>query len=178
VGSLRAKMGIESIVVRCLVSMRSEYPGRFRCVLQELARSHELRLSLEYLGTEISLASRVQARRHCHVFKTTVFSSDFRSIKPSPALFREALAAFQANASKVLCVGDSLQRDIEPARKLGLATAWINPQVSPSSASKAGADYVFHHCWYLTRKRLTQTRLCEKSAFLIVLPAAWEKGID
>lgn len=57
-------------------------------------------------------------------FSVLVFSSEGRSIKPSPALFRRAMQAFPT-AARTLFVGDSLERDIIPAKALGLDTVWI-----------------------------------------------------
>jgi HAD superfamily hydrolase (TIGR01549 family) len=71
------------------------------------------------------------------VFTALAFSSEGRSIKPSPTLFRRALASFPQDA-RVLFIGDSLERDIIPAKGLGLSTAWIAP---PGSAHPA-ADRV------------------------------------
>jgi putative hydrolase of the HAD superfamily/5'-nucleotidase len=52
-------------------------------------------------------------------------------------LFRRALQSFPAD-SRVLFVGDSLHRDIEPAKTLRLATAWINA----SGETSPYADYI------------------------------------
>ena len=70
------------------------------------------------------------------VFTHTTFSSAGRSIKPSPVIFRRALAAVPA-ASRILFVGDSLDRDIRPARSLGLGTAWIAPPGSVAPEADA-----------------------------------------
>ena len=53
-------------------------------------------------------------------------------MKPSPTLFREAFAAFDVHPSEILFAGDSLKRDVKPAKALGLATAWINRQAADS----------------------------------------------
>ena len=53
------------------------------------------------------------------------FSSDSRSVKPSPALYREALRGVGAQPHEALFVGDSLDCDIEGAKRGGIATAWI-----------------------------------------------------
>ncbi|MCP5022352.1 MAG: HAD family hydrolase [bacterium] len=68
------------------------------------------------------------------IFKALVFSSQGRSIKPSSLLFDKALAAFPPG-SAILFVGDSLERDIMPAKKLGLSTAWIAPRGSAAQAA-------------------------------------------
>ena len=65
---------------------------------------------------------------------TLAFSSEGRSIKPSRLFFERALATLPSR-NAVLFVGDSLERDILPAKSLGLATAWIAPQGSEHPAA-------------------------------------------
>lgn len=60
--------------------------------------------------------------------------SVLRIVKPSRLLFERALAGVPPN-STVLFVGDSLERDIIPAKTLGLSTAWIAPLGSADPAA-------------------------------------------
>ncbi len=53
---------------------------------------------------------------------------------PPPTLFRRALANLPPGA-KVLFAGDSLERDIMPAKSLGMDTAWIAPAGSTDPAA-------------------------------------------
>jgi FMN phosphatase YigB (HAD superfamily) len=71
------------------------------------------------------------------LFKTLVFSSEGRSIKPSLQIFRRALAQFPPEVP-VLFIGDDLDRDIVPAKSLGLSTAWI----APAGSTHPAADLV------------------------------------
>jgi len=64
------------------------------------------------------------------LWRTQVFSSDSRSMKPSPALFHRALADLTTHdpsltPADVLFIGDTLTADILPAKALGMATAWV-----------------------------------------------------
>ena len=61
-----------------------------------------------------------------HLFATTVFSSDSRSVKPSRKLFEHALSAIHVPRSEVVFVGDSLRCDIGGAAGAGLASIWID----------------------------------------------------
>lgn len=53
-----------------------------------------------------------------------MFSSDQRSIKPSHQLFLQALRTLGLPHQEVLFVGDSLERDIAPAKALRMAACW------------------------------------------------------
>jgi putative hydrolase of the HAD superfamily len=108
---------------------------------QEFLRS---RARSQYLGVVSNICARPEPWLHelrrsglLSLFRTLVFSSEGRSIKPSRQLFERALAQLPSD-STILFAGDSLERDIIPAKALGLATAWIAP---PGSAHPA-ADFV------------------------------------
>jgi len=45
--------------------------------------------------------------------------------KPDPRIFQLGVVALGLPANEVLVVGDSLRKDILPARSLGCRTAWI-----------------------------------------------------
>jgi len=46
--------------------------------------------------------------------------------KPDPAIFRHALARLGADPARTAFVGDAIDRDIEPAKALGLHTVWVS----------------------------------------------------
>ena len=48
--------------------------------------------------------------------------------KPDPAIFRAALEPLCAKAETTLFVGDSLRRDREGARRIGMGFLWIAPR--------------------------------------------------
>jgi HAD superfamily hydrolase (TIGR01549 family) len=51
--------------------------------------------------------------------------------KPDPALFQHALDGAGVAASEVVMVGDRLDRDIVPARALGMRTVWVLRNEAP-----------------------------------------------
>ena len=55
-----------------------------------------------------------------------ITSEDVRSYKPRADIFKAALEHLGLKPEEVLMVGDSLKYDLEPARALGINTAWIN----------------------------------------------------
>jgi putative hydrolase of the HAD superfamily len=105
--------------------------------LHRLARTHHLGVVSNFCAPPSAVEARLREAGLEGVFTHTTFSSAARSIKPSPEIFRRALTAFGADA-RVLFVGDSLDRDIRPARSLGLGTAWI----APPGAEAPEADVV------------------------------------
>lgn len=115
---------------------RGSISSAYAALLRRLSQSHELGLVTNIWARKEAWLSEFDRAGISDVFKCRIFSSDSRSIKPSPKLFRRALQSFPAD-SRVLFIGDSLHRDIEPAKALGLATVWI----SRSGKTSPYADY-------------------------------------
>jgi FMN phosphatase YigB (HAD superfamily) len=112
-------------------------PAEHASLLRWLAARHQLGL-VANIWCEKSLWLRELERSGVHdLFRTMVFSSDYRSIKPSPVLFRRALDGFAVDRSRVVFVGDSLRCDIEGAKTVGLSTVWIS-----DAGGDAKADHV------------------------------------
>ncbi len=75
--------------------------------------------------------------RHC------LSSESAGSCKPDAAIFKKAIAVSELTASDLLYVGDSPLHDVEGARGVGMATAWL-ASGAPEGADKvagATADY-------------------------------------
>lgn len=63
--------------------------------------------------------------RHFHFVG---ISGELGAWKPEPEAFRRALAPLGVAPHEALMVGDSLDFDLEPAKALGMQTAWVNPK--------------------------------------------------
>ncbi len=62
--------------------------------------------------------------------------------KPDPGIFRAALERLQLPPEEVICVGDSFERDMIPARELGMKTIWLkgpHPRI-PENAGPVDAS--------------------------------------
>lgn len=103
-----------------------EVPPAHAETLRQLAQTHELGVVSNLCSHPRSWLSTCASAPVFELFQTLVFSSEGRSVKPSPAIFRRALAHFPRE-TPILFIGDSLERDIIPAKSLGMATAWIAP---------------------------------------------------
>ena len=105
-------------------------PERHIDYLHQLSQSHELGVVSNIWAGKARWLQEFERAGVAQVFKTCVFSSDDRIIKPDPALFVSAAAAFHVAMSSILFVGDSLRFDIEPAKALGMGTAWIDSSMA------------------------------------------------
>jgi FMN phosphatase YigB (HAD superfamily) len=61
------------------------------------------------------------------IFEFMLTEDDGLPIKPSPVPFQEALHRFGQAAGMAGYVGDSLSKDIRPARDAGYTTFWVTP---------------------------------------------------
>ncbi|MGH8652495.1 MAG: HAD family hydrolase [Gammaproteobacteria bacterium] len=100
-------------------------------ILGRLSQTHRLALVANIWAPKQSWLAEFKRAGIEKAFHHTVFSSDFRSIKPSPVLYQEALRGVGARPQEALFIGDSLRYDIEGAKKVGITTVWVTSQPIP-----------------------------------------------
>ncbi len=93
-----------------------------RPVLEELHRRYPMVLVSNFYGNINAVLCDFKLD---HLFKAVVESAVVGVRKPDPAIFALGVEALGLRPEQVLVVGDSLRKDILPARLLGCATAWI-----------------------------------------------------
>lgn len=101
-----------------------QVPPRHAAFLARVAKTHSLGVVSNLCAKPEPWRELLRREGLLSLFTTTVFSSEGTSIKPARSLFEHALAAFPAD-SRVLFAGDSLERDVIPAKALGMSTVWI-----------------------------------------------------
>lgn len=99
-------------------------PPAYAELLRRLSRTHQLGIVSNLWSRKEPWLAEFERIGIAGLFACAIFSSDSRSIKPSPVLFKAALQSFSADA-RILFAGDNMERDIKPAKSLGLATAWL-----------------------------------------------------
>jgi len=115
---------------------RGAVPPAYAGLLRRLGRTHKLGVVSNLWSRKEPWLAEFERAGISEVFTCKIFSSDGRSIKPSAILFRNAIEFFPADAS-ILFAGDNLERDIMPAKSLGLSTAWL----TSSEGNSPYADY-------------------------------------
>lgn len=68
--------------------------------------------------------SRLMKTRLLDIFDVLITADMTGTKKPSPEIFFYSLEKLQIHPHQALFIGDSLRRDIEPARKIGMVTAY------------------------------------------------------
>jgi len=124
-----------------------------REVLLTLSRSFRLGVISNFYG---NLDRILAEARMDQLFETILDSTAVDLFKPDPRIFEAALRAFALPAEQVAIVGDSLNKDCIPARKVGMRTVWLRPSPQNGLGHDANAsqlDYMIHELRELTELR-------------------------
>lgn len=115
----------------------AEYAARIADYTDEHARTciEKARPTLDYLSERYPMAlvsnfygnigAVLEAYNLTRYFPIVIESAVVGVRKPDPAIFQLGIDALGLKPEEVLVVGDSVSKDILPARSLGCPTAWI-----------------------------------------------------
>ncbi|MDE6266938.1 MAG: HAD family hydrolase [Muribaculaceae bacterium] len=93
-----------------------------RPVLEKLSARYPMMLVSNFYGNVEEVLRDFNLRQF---FKGIIESAVVGVRKPDPAIFMLGVVALGLKPDEVLVVGDSLRKDIRPARSIGCHTAWI-----------------------------------------------------
>lgn len=83
---------------------------------------------------------RVEKLKIASYFELIIGSEDVGMSKPSPAIFRYALAKMSLIGEQAMMIGDRLENDIAPAKALGMKTLWIRQGFARYQQTRSPAD--------------------------------------
>ena len=106
-------------------------------VLKALSERYRLGIVSNFYG---NLEAVCESAGLCSFFKVMVDSHCVGVEKPDPAIFRVALERLGATPEKTVFIGDSLRRDREGARRMGMRFIWIAPQDVQAGQSERQAE--------------------------------------
>jgi len=110
---------------------------RNRPVLKTLSERFRLGVVSNFYG---NLEAVCEGAGLCNFFKVMVDSYCVGVEKPDPAIFRMALERLGATPEKTVFIGDSLHRDREGARRMGMRFVRIAPQSAPAAQTGDNSD--------------------------------------
>src|SRR5262245_36787056 len=113
-------------------------PPGHAAFLHRLARTRPLGLVANVWSGKELWVRELERAGVLGLFRSLVFSSDTKGVKPSRLLFDRALRPFGVGGAEAVFVGDSLRCDVRGAKAAGLGTVWVNP----SGTGDAAADHV------------------------------------
>jgi len=92
-------------------------------VVQKLARFYRLGL----IANQPTQIREVLTHRGLwHFFEVTAISEELGVGKPDPAIFLWAIERAKVDPKNALMIGDRIDNDIVPARRLGMSTLWLS----------------------------------------------------
>jgi len=116
--------------------------ARNRPVLEALRERYRLGIVANFYG---NLEAVCRGAGLASLFAVLVDSHCVGVEKPDPAIFRVALESLRASPETTLFVGDSLRRDREGARRMGMRFIWMAPQAVQASEARASAEPPVEH---------------------------------
>lgn len=116
--------------------------GSSKNVLKQLRKRYRLGLVTNFYGNMSVVLKEFQLS---NLFETVTESAVVGVRKPSPEIFRKAVAVMQVEPREVLVVGDSYTKDILPAHEIGCRTCWIKGEGWDKGEPQAPvADLIIH----------------------------------
>ena len=110
---------------------------RNRPILKALSERYRLGIVSNFYG---NLEAVCESAGLGSFFTVMVDSHCVGVEKPDPAIFRVALERLGATPEKTVFIGDSLRRDREGARRMGMRFIWIAPQDVQAGQSERLAE--------------------------------------
>ena len=114
---------------------------RNRPILEALKARYRLGIVSNFYG---NLEAVCRSAAIAPLFGVMVDSQCVGAEKPDPAIFHVALATLHATPETTVFVGDSLRRDREGARRMGMRFIWIAPQNVQTAETRASAEPPIH----------------------------------
>jgi len=114
---------------------------RNRPILEALKARYRLGIVSNFYG---NLEAVCRSAAIAPLFGVMVDSQCVGAEKPDPAIFHVALETLHATPETTVFVGDSLRRDREGARRMGMRFIWIAPQNVQAAETRASAEPPIH----------------------------------
>lgn len=134
--SLGLSRDLELIAAVIAAHEIGQVPDWAAASLRKLALSHKLAVVSNVWADGENWRAGFQRNGLDQVFSYQCYSSELGVIKPAPEIFLHALSAMAVAPQAALFIGDSLERDIFPAKKLGLSTLLVG-----SASENSAVDF-------------------------------------
>jgi FMN phosphatase YigB (HAD superfamily) len=99
--------------------------------VRSLHATHPLGIVSNLWGHPAVFEAELQHHGLLDLFQPRIWSPDCGCIKPARRIFALALEQVDRPPERILYIGDSFLRDIYGAKRMGMATAWVNPGGQP-----------------------------------------------
>ena len=123
---------IESKILEYFDESFQNYSKRFDGVLEcmEYLKNSGVKIACVTNGRDFFQRNKITALGLDDFFDVIVTSGELAVKKPDPYIFNVALEKLAATAEEAVFIGDSLQADMKPAKKLGMKTVWVSTDMN------------------------------------------------
>lgn len=108
-------------------------------LLPPLEKNYKLGVVSNFYG---NLESALKSLEIARFFEVMIDSTIAGIRKPDPAIFEIAIKKLNVSPENIISVGDSYERDIEPAKMLGCKTIWLNVRSWTQPGDVGSADFI------------------------------------
>jgi len=130
-------------------------------LLKELKLSYKIGLVSNFYGNIKAVCKDLDIDSY---FDVIVDSAELQISKPDPQIFKTAIDIMDVNTERAVVIGDSYDRDIVPAKKLGCKTIWLKRKSWKKQNSSESADFIIHSVIDLEKYLLNKSNKIEKSS--------------
>jgi FMN phosphatase YigB (HAD superfamily) len=117
-------------------------------LLEQLSRQYKLGVVSNFYGNLDTVLQELSLLKY---FNTVIDSSHTGIRKPDPQIFRMAVDKLNASATATTVIGDSYDRDIQPAKKLGCSTIWLDGKSWRRPQNTVDADVTIRSLYELPK---------------------------
>lgn len=130
-GKLKADETKAERVAMAVTETQAYYLSRNKKVLRELEPNYKLGIISNFCGNLEKVLLEFDLLSH---FTFVIDSYHAGVEKPNPAIFKMALEKCEERPENICFIGDNPERDITPARKIGMRTILISDKVTNTVA--------------------------------------------
>jgi putative hydrolase of the HAD superfamily len=129
---------VDAITKRCYADIINNISETKR-ILKKFNSFYKTALVSNYYGNLKTICQELNIDEY---FDAIVESSKVKIYKPDPRIFEIALQKLEIEPKEAAVVGDSYDRDIIPAKRIGCATIWLKGKSWKEQNESTAADFI------------------------------------
>lgn len=117
-------------------------------ILKSLKLSSKIGLVSNFYGNVKAVCKSLEIDSY---FDVIVDSTELKISKPDPKIFDVAIEMLKSTPERTVVIGDSYDRDIVPAKKLGCKTVWLKGKSWKNEENNEAADVIISSLFELKK---------------------------
>ncbi len=117
-------------------------PESCKNTLMELSRFHKLGVISNVWCKSEYFKKQLKKDGVFNLFDIIIFSSDYRSVKPSKNIFKIAIEHFRETPDKIVYIGDNYKRDVIGSKNAGMKSILVNNSESSKITGEVKPDSI------------------------------------